>query len=142
MLITVEEDKTLRRYAKWLDSELGEDAYHVAIFDTMRRGKTEEIRNTVGYFYVAIKSSLYKLYRHEQSERKNVQAFINNDPIPMQTGLAMGRLKSDTCRRGHEWKEENIFYVKDRRGCLICKRAREREHYHNCRKLKGKVGVV
>jgi hypothetical protein len=142
MILTEEEDKTLRRYAKWLDYELGEDAYHIAIFDTMRRGKTEEIRNIVGYFYVAIKASLYKLYRHEKSERKNVQAFINNDPIPMQTGLAMGRGKSNTCKRGHEWKEEHIFYVQGRRGCLICKKTREREHYHSHKKLKGKVGVV
>lgn len=139
MILTQEQDKDLRDYAKWLNPDIGEDAYHTAICDTIRLGKEESIKDIKKYFRVVIKYSLYHIFRHEKSERKNVQAFINNDPIPMQVGLAAGRLKLNTCKRGHEWKEEHIFYVQGRRGCLICKKAREREQYCSHKKLKGQV---
>jgi len=119
-------DEELRRYAKRLNPDLGEDAYHEMVFHMLMRGKTEEgIVNIHGFYRLSIKRELYKLYRHEQAEARNISAWIYNDPVPMQVGLANGRKKLPTCRKGHEWKEETIVYIGGRRTCLICKRIRE-----------------
>ena len=127
MVLTEEDDRHLRNYAKWLNADLGEDAYHIAIFDAIRYEQRIYIRNTVSYLRVAIKSALYKMYRHEKSERENIQAYIHNDPIPMLKGFIPGDVPHDTCRKGHEWKEETIAYVGSRRTCLICRRESDRK---------------
>lgn len=123
-LISNEDDVVLRRYAKQLHSQDGEDAYHNAVCVLLEKPK-EDIRSIIGLCSVCIKSSLYKIFRHEAIERKNIEHFINNDPIPLQKNLVHGRQKHSKCRKGlHDMVEENLTYVGTRRTCLACMQER------------------
>jgi hypothetical protein len=127
MTLTKEEDRILRGYAKRLHQDLGEEAYHNVVCDTLTRGKAEGIRDIRGFFVVAIKYALYKIFRHEASERRTIESYMNGDPIPQQIGLQRGRLKHEMCRKGlHVLTEENSAYIGVRRTCKACKQARER----------------
>lgn len=128
-MITQEEDRRLRQYAKYLHMECGEDAYHIVVCDLLSKDKMCEIKDTISFFHVAIRRALYKIFRHERVEKDNIQAFINNDPTPTQIAfknLEKGREKLPTCRRGHEWKTETIIYVGKQRTCKICKYEQDR----------------
>lgn len=123
-LISNEDDVVLRRYAKQLHSQYGEDAYHNAVCILLEKPK-QNIQNIIGLCSVCIKSSLYKIFRHESIERKNIEHFINNDPIPALQNLVHGRQKHSKCRKGlHDMVEENLTYVGARRTCLQCMRDR------------------
>ena len=126
-MITEEEDMQLRRYARFLHIELGEDAYHIVVCDMLSKDTISNIRNNIAFFHVAIRRALYKLFRHEKAERENIEHYLNDDPIPAHRGLVNGRgLKLPTCRKGHEWKIETISYIGKQRTCRICKREREK----------------
>lgn len=129
-LITEEDDTVLRKYARKLHSQDGEDAYHNAVCTLLEKPK-DNIRNIVGLCSVAIRMSLYKIFRHEATERKNIEHFINNDPIPAQKGLVYGRLKLVKCRKGlHEMVDSNLTYVGTRRTCLACMQDRIKRKKH------------
>lgn len=124
-LITEQDDIAIRQYAKRLDAQSGEDAYHNAVC-TILEHPPEQIKNVVGLCSVATKMSLYKIFRHEATERKNIEHFINDDPVPAQRGLAHGwGVKLLKCRKGlHEMVESNLAYVGTRRTCLACMQER------------------
>lgn len=127
MILTNEEDKALRGYARRLHSEWGEEAYHNVVCEILSRGKVESIRDIIGFGIVAIKYALYKIFRHEASERQNIEAYLNNDPIPQHVGLVMGRQRHEMCRKGlHRLIDGNLAYIGIRRTCRACKRERER----------------
>lgn len=128
MVLTEEDDTMLRGYARRLGG-WGEEAYHNAICEMLSRGKAESIRDVRSFFIVAIKYALYKIYRHEVAERKNIEAYLNGDPIPQDKGLRYGRLKHERCKKNlHVLTEENSAYIGVRRTCRQCKRLRERKH--------------
>lgn len=125
--ITDEQDKLVRQYAKRLDAQLGEDAYHNAICYFLEHPKpNEQIREFVSLMAYRTRMCLYKIFRHEQVERKNIEHYINGDPIPAQRGLTHGwGVKLLKCRKGlHDMVEENLTYVGTRRTCLACMRER------------------
>lgn len=123
-LISNEDDVVLRGYAKRLNVELGEDAYHNAVCDILHH-KTE-VQNILALGTIAIRRSLCKIFRHENTERKNIEHYINNDPVPAQRGLVHGwGVKLLKCRKGlHEMVESNLAYVGTRRTCLVCMQER------------------
>lgn len=118
-------DSSLRRYARWLNQEMGEDAYHDVVCSILERGHVDQIRNLHSFFLVAIRRALFKLFRHEQSEREQVTAYLAGDPPPTAAGLQMGRQMQTHCRRGHLFTEDNLAYIGSRRTCRMCKRSRE-----------------
>lgn len=123
-LITEEDDKTLRAYAKRLHNQDGEDAYHNAVCSLL--GYKDEIQNVQALGIVVIRKALHKIWRHEQAERKNIEHYINNDPIPAQQGLEYGRQKQLKCRKKlHDLVEGNLVYVGARRTCLSCMQIRQ-----------------
>ncbi len=130
----LEHDNDLRHYARRLDGERGEDAYHTAVCDVIARGQIASILNPVAFFRVAIKRSLWKLFRHEVAERRNVEHFLNNDPVPAHVGLPQGRLKHSHCKNGHALEEPNLIYIGTQRACKTCKRTREAAWYRARRK--------
>ena len=129
IVLSIEQDREIRQYAKRMHSELGEDAYHMVISDVLRQGKEESIRDIVGYIRHAMKYALYKIFRHERAERQNIQAFVNNDPIPMLKGFVPGDVPHRTCRKGHVWSEHTTVYIGKQRTCGICRKKYSEEYY-------------
>lgn len=128
MTLTEQEDQILRRYAQRLNPEWGEDAYHEVICDILIKQKEENIQNVCGFIKTSIKYSLYRWYRHEDAERRNIEHYLNNDPIPQHVGLVMGRQKHEMCRKGlHRLIDGNLAYIGKQRTCRQCKRERERK---------------
>ena len=82
------------------------------------------IRSVHAFFIVAMKRSLWKLFRHEQAEARQVAAFLHGDPPPTSHGLLQGRLPRTQCRRGHLFTPETTVYIGPRRTCRICRNAR------------------
>ena len=127
-MLNEHDDRNLREYAKRLHPQLGEDAYHNVVCDVLVQQKV--IHNIEPFFHVAMKRALWKIYRHEQSEREQIEAYIQGDPSPSMKGLLIGRetqnIRQAQCRRGHELVEGNLAYISGRRTCRTCKRMRER----------------
>lgn len=126
-MLSEQEDRNLRGYALRLHPELGEDAYHNAVCHILIY---KTVPNNVEVFFrVAIKRALWKIYRHEKSDREQSFAFLQGDPPSTMVGLLKGREKMNVrqvqCRRGHEFTEDNIAYIGERRTCKMCKRTRE-----------------
>lgn len=119
------EDQDLRGYARWLHENLGEDAYHDAICDVLTSDQVLLIRNPRAFWRTAIKRRLYKAFRRMKTDRELSAFYINGDPPPTATGLALGRQKHENCRRGHPLTEDNLAYIGPRRTCRTCKRTRE-----------------
>lgn len=118
-LITEEDDIVLRGYAKRLDPQQGEDAYHNAICSMLE--KPTVIQNIIGLCIVAIRRALYKIFRHEKTERENIEHYINGDPVPAQVGWKRGSVRQEKCRKGlHDLVEGNLVYVGARRTCQAC----------------------
>ena len=69
MTLTEEDDQVLRGYARRLHVQYGEEAYHNVICDMLTRDKWDQIQDIIGFCRVAIKYALYKIFRHEASER-------------------------------------------------------------------------
>ena len=139
-MLEIQEDQYIRQYSKQLHYDLGEDAYHNVVCDVLF--KKMNIYNEKAFFCVAMKRALYKIYRHEQSEREQISAYINGDPPytmqGLRKGMALRCIRQSHCKRGHELIEGNLAYVGIRRTCLTCKRIREREQY-KIRKSKNEV---
>lgn len=129
MTLTHEDDVILRGYAKRLHDEHGEEAYHNVVCDMLSRGKWDDIKDMRSFCIVAIKYALYKIFRHEVAERRNIESYLNGDPVPAHVGLVMGRQKQEWCRKKlHMLTDENSAYIGIRRTCRQCKRQRERKH--------------
>lgn len=122
------DDTGLRAFARRLSADLGEDAYHDAVCQTLVH-PPPSLTNPRGFWCVAIKRALAKLWRHEHAEHRLVAAYLRGDPPPTQFGLAIGRAlvnrRRSQCRRGHALSEDNLAFIGDRRTCRTCKRARE-----------------
>ena len=128
MTLTEQEDQVLRSHAQRLNPEWGEDAYHNVVCDILIKQKEQNIQNVCGFLKVSMKYALYKLYRHEDAERRNVGHYIQDDPIPQQVGLVVGRQKHEMCRKGlHRLIDGNLAYIGTRRTCRACKQIRERK---------------
>ena len=129
--LAIQEDQDIRQYSKRLHYDLGEDAYHNVVCDVLTNNR--DIHNERAFFRVAMKLALYKIYRHEKSEREQVSAYLNGDPPytmeALRKGAALRRVIQSHCKRGHELIEGNLAYMGNRRTCLTCKRKREREQY-------------
>lgn len=134
MNITVEQDTRIRRYAKWLDADNGEDAYHDAVVACIQRKVKPD--DAIGLLSTSTKYSLYKIYRHEQAEKKCVDMFLSNTAIPRHTALAQQRkirnVKQTYCNKGHELTPENRAPCGTRTTCRICRRARRRKDHRLC----------
>lgn len=124
--ITDELDKGLRRYSVFLSMDQGEDAYHNCVADILERGGLPDPRCVKTMLVVAIKRSLYKIFRHEQSQREQTGAWLAGDPPFTAAALAKGRLKKTHCRRGHPMIEGNLRTVGPQRTCLTCSRDNDR----------------
>lgn len=127
VVITVEDDRSLRRYALFLHDELGEDAYHDAICRVLERPPSEPIRNITAFCRVAAKRALRNIYRQERTEREQTAAWLAGDPPYTQQALVKGRQPRTECKRGHPMVEENLSYTGTERCCRTCKRMREAE---------------
>ena len=128
MILTEQEDQVLRSHAQRLSYEWGEDAYHNVICDILATQKEQALHNVCGYLKVATKYALYKVYRHEDAEQRNIQHSYQNDPIPQHVGLSIGRQKHEWCRKGlHRLIDGNLAYIGIRRTCRACKQLRERK---------------
>jgi hypothetical protein len=125
LILTEDDDRVLRSRARRLHAELGEDAYHTAVCEVLMRDHAETIRSVVGFFQVATRRALYKIFRHDRAEMEQTAAWLNDEPIPQHAGLAQGRQMHTHCRRGHPLTEENCAYIGARRTCRTCKRERE-----------------
>lgn len=125
--LTDDLDKGVRRYAVFLSMDQGEDAYHNSVVDTLERGGLRDPRCVKSMLVVGIKWALYKIFRHERSEREQVASWLAGDPPFTAAGLATGRAKKTQCRRGHALEEENLSFVGPRRTCLTCRRMMDRE---------------
>jgi hypothetical protein len=124
--MTRAEDAELRGYARRLDVQWGEDAYHTAVCERLARSSGPALRNPLAFYRVAIRFALYKIFRAMKNEAVRQMAWLHDEPVPMQRGLPLGRLPHETCRRGHRLSEENVAYIGTRRTCRTCKRERER----------------
>jgi hypothetical protein len=126
MLDTI--DNQLRQYAKRVDAVNGEDAYHNAVLYVLTHNPV--IQNTVGYYAVAIKRALWKVYRHKNAEDHGALIFLSNNAIQNHRGLEKGRgVKLEFCRKNlHKLTPDNLSFIGQRRTCKACKQIRERKH--------------
>lgn len=122
----LEHDAILRAYALRLSFEYGEDAYHNVMCEVLT--KSMVIRDIIGFYKVAIKRALYKIFRHNKAELKYalMSELERSTVSSADAALKLGRLKHTTCRKGHLWSPETTAYIGPRRTCRICKQARER----------------
>ena len=135
--LTAAIDNEVRSFAKRLDAERGEDAYHDALVQVLNNAATAPL-NTIAYLKKATRNKLYRIYEREKAYNDNIVSFLNNDPPRCVTALAKAhaawglvnhrpRQKRTHCRRGHEFTvESTIIRIGQHRTCRICKRAGQR----------------
>ena len=137
MKLTREEDKSLRNYAKWYNSELGEDAYHEVVCSVLKNPPKYEITNVRAFFIHAIKRAVQKMVRHLQVDFLYVSAWKFDDRPP-----GWGPSQHEACRKGHPYTKETIVYKGNNRTCRICKRMNDiktSKAYRERKKLKVEV---
>lgn len=117
-------DLDLRAYARWISPNDGEDAYHDAICDVLRRQQADTINNPAAFYRHAIKQSLYKIFRAERRENDKIVNFLAGVMHPSDQNLKLARLPKTHCRKGHALTEDNLTYVGPRRTCKLCFRTR------------------
>ena len=142
--LTEELDHGVRRYAVFLSMDQGEDAYHNCVVDILERGGLRDPRCVKTMLVVAVKRSLYKIFRHERAEQEQVGAWLQGDPPFTTAALARGRTTHTHCRRGHPLEEGNLATVGPRRTCLMCRRMTDRvgskRRYHARKLARGSSG--
>jgi hypothetical protein len=124
MILDSETDATLRKYARRLDPDNGEDGYHNAVASLLKQ--KFEPNNLIGLLKKKTKWAIFKIWEHERVEQKCVEANHNGEksssdnlhPPPFRTH----------CARGHEMAGDNIYWNKTRRVCKACRRIREKQH--------------
>lgn len=140
-MLSQEQDRQLRKFARMIHSDMGEDAYHDAICDMLI--KKDKIINVPGFLTVAMKRALYKRHAHEKTEIRNLVALYRNDPIPRLAGCFKIR---EACKKGHIFTKETVVYktVQGRkaRTCLICKRVSDAKLAQKYRVEKKKMTCV
>lgn len=119
---STELDRDIRAYAKYLSPDDGEDGYHDAVVSYLERPLA--IIKPTAWWRHAIKMCVFKIWRHEGSEREMVTAYLRGDGSPYLPNLKAGRLPHTHCRRGHLFTPESIYFVGTQRTCKICERLR------------------
>ena len=132
-VLTQEIDQQIRGYAKRLDREFGEEAYHNVVCDVLERDGMASIRDILVFFRVCIRRGLWQIWRHEGAEHRQVEKYIRGDRADTDKGLIEGRkiqnIRKEWCRSGlHKLIEGNLVYIgkEKRRTCRVCKQIRER----------------
>jgi len=129
--LTLAVDKDARAYAKYLDADNGEDAYHNTIESLIRNRHFTAPTNSAGFLRTAIRRSVYKFWRHEQSMQAIAAGYTAGEGPHATLSLKQGRLSHTHCRRGHEFTPDNIVYVgKNHTGrtCKQCAQTRRKNH--------------
>jgi hypothetical protein len=125
MTLTDAEDRSLRRYAKRLDGELGEDAYHDAVVRVLSARVPLTIVSETAVLINGTKWALHRLWTERETDQRCLQSYINGDPSPQMVNLRKGREPRTTCKKGlHDMTDENIYWSQGVRGCRACRRAR------------------
>jgi len=133
-------DADLRKYAKRLDPDNGEDAYHKALITLMEKPMIE-METPLPFFKRCIKWALSKFYAAQSATDKQVENYIKGGmPIGMEglrVGQARGVNKRTHCRKGHPLEEGNIKYVggDKHRTCRICRNASNLASYKRMKAL-------
>ena len=120
-------DPVLRAYARRMDYQDGEDAYHHTVLLFLDR--QPQARQFVPFMKHATKQSFWKIRRDQYRH-----ALLNRDAItgrdsPTQINL-LKRWEHGprtACLRGHPFTEDNIVMIGPRRTCRICKRETDRQ---------------
>ena len=120
-------DADARAFAKYLDADNGEDAYHNTIEALIRHKHFTAPINPSGFLRTAIRRSVYKLWRHEQAVSAIATSYTAGEGPHATLALQKGRQVHTHCRRGHEFTPDNIIYAgKNHTGrtCKQCAQAR------------------
>ena len=132
-VLTQEIDQQIRGYAKRLDREFGEEAYHNVVCDVLERDGMASIRDILVFFRVCIRRDLWQIWRHEKAESRQVEKYIRGDQADTNKGLIEGRkiqnVRKERCRSGlHKLIEGNLVYIgkEKRRTCRTCRYERAR----------------
>lgn len=126
--LTPELDLDIRMYARWLDADNGEDAYHNTMEWLLRRPTPFIIQTPAAFLRVAVKRNVLKIWRHNascQRTAEQVSAGQCPDSLP---ALQRGRLPHTHCRRGHEFTADNLIYVGTARTCKTCEHMRRAKY--------------
>jgi len=123
--LTLTVDKDARKYAKYLDADNGEDAYHNMIESLIRNKHFTAPVNSTGFLRTAIRRSVYKYWRHENSMQATVASYLAGEGPQYVSALKLGRLPHTHCRRGHELTPDNIIYVRKNHTGRTCKQCRQ-----------------
>jgi len=127
--LTQSVDHDARDYAKYLDADNGEDAYHNVIESLIRNKHIEAPLNSAAFLRTAIRRSVYKYWRHEYSMQATAASYVAGEGPQHVLALKQGRLPHTHCRRGHEFTPDNIVYMnkaKTSRTCKQCEQARRK----------------
>ena len=119
--LTLAVDNDARAYAKYLDADNGEDAYHNTIESLIRNKHFTAPMNSAGFLRTAIRRSVYKFWRHEQSMQAIAASYTAGEGPHATLPLKQGRLPHTHCRRGHELTPENIIYAGKNQTGRTCK---------------------
>ena len=123
IVLTDNEDKSLRAHANRLDYDMGEDAYHNAVVSLLSSNVDPVSANAL--LLQGTKWALSMLWKKRETDNRCIQSYINGDPTPQQVNMRAGRLPRTTCRKGlHAMTEENLYWYQGGRGCRACRRER------------------
>lgn len=125
------DDARLRRRALAASPDYGEDAYHDAVIEYLRR---PGIREPLGWITVNTRFQIQHHYRHEMRERANTAMYVAGISCPQLINIAKGRairlekVRKGICQKGlHELTPENRVKVGSGQGgpttCKACKKA-------------------
>ena len=118
MTITDEQDKTIRKWAKSMDPEDGENAYHDVVCEILER-KTGP-QNIIALCISSIRQRLLNIYKKRVTNDVLVASYLAGNP-PAYTK----QVKTD-CKNGHRYTPDSTLYQKTPRGtespvCRICR---------------------
>ena len=127
MILDMETDTHLRKWARRLDPDNGEDGYHNAVASLLKQ--KFEPHNLIGLLKTKTKWAILKIWAHERTEQKCLEANSKGDKSSSDN-LHPPAFRSH-CVRGHEMAGDNLYYYKTRRVCKACRRLREKQHREN-----------
>lgn len=119
-------DDENRDYAKSVNPDDGEDAYHNAIESLLRCRPHFTPDNPGAFLRDITKRAMYKVWRQQKSSMIRDAAYLMGDGPQHVLALKNGRLPHTHCRRGHEFTPDNIVYMdkaKTIRTCKTCYKA-------------------
>lgn len=123
-------DADARAFAKYLDADNGEDAYHNTIESLIRLKHFTTPQNIAGFLRTAIRRNVYKLWRHEHAMSTVATAYMAGEGPQSTLALQKGRLPHTHCRRGHEFTVENVIYAGKNHTGRTCKQCAQQRRKH------------